>query len=172
MFIKVDASSFVDLRAEWKRAPEIVADEMMTATYEGQMLLERETKELTPAGVGAAGGLRGNIQSDVPQVLGDSVIGMVGSTLSYAEPVEIGTLPHAVSAEGVASIEDWVKHKLGISDQEAHRVAEAVAWKIRMHGTPGVGMFHRALAWNIDQLGVIYKSAAGRIGQRLTGAAT
>jgi hypothetical protein len=170
MFIEIDASSLVDLSDAWQRSPEIVIEELTAATFEAQMLLERETKELTPVGVGAAGGLRGNIQSDVPQVLGETVIGMVGTNLNYAEAVELGTKPHPVSAAGVASIEDWVRYKLGISAEEAVRVAEAVAWKIRMFGTPGYGMFHRALAYNEAQLAGIFEAAGQRIGERLTGA--
>lgn len=150
----------------WKRAPEMVAEELTAATYEAEMLLERETKELTP--VGAQGFLRASIESLEPQVMGDTVIGVVGSPMSYAESVELGTKPHPVSDAGVASIEDWVRHKLGITDKEAERVAYAVAWKIRMRGTPAVGMFHRALAHNKTQVAGMYEAAAGRIVKRLS----
>jgi len=171
MNIQIDASAISNLGEAWKLAPEMVIEELTAATYQAEMLLERETKELTPVGVGSAGGLRGNIQSQTPKVLSDTVIGMVGSTLNYAESVELGTRPHPVSAAGVLAIEDWVRHKMGITDKEAERVANAVAWKIRMRGTPAVGMFHRALAYNQAQLGGIFETAAGRIGQRLAGAA-
>ncbi len=171
MHIQIDASAISKLGDAWKLAPEMVIEELTTSTYLAETLLERETKDLTPVGVGSAGGLRGNIQSQAPEVLSDTVIGMVGSTLSYAESVELGTRPHPVSAEGVLAIEDWVRHKLGISDKEAQRVADAVAWKIRMRGTPAVGMFHRALSYNQAQIGAMFEAAAGRIGQRLAGAA-
>lgn len=171
MYIQIDASAISNLSEAWKLAPEMMIEELTAATYQAEMLLERETKELTPVGVGSAGGLRGNIQSQTPEVLSDTVIGMVGSTLNYAESVELGTRPHPVSAAGVLAIEDWVRHKLGITDKEAERVANAVAWKIRMRGTPAVGMFHRALAYNQAQLGGIFETVAGRIGQRLAGAA-
>lgn len=167
MFIEIDTSSLVTVSHAFARAPEMVIEEMMAATVEAQMLLERETKELTPVGVGAAGGLRGNIQSDVPQVLGDTVIGMVGSTLNYAEAVELGTKPHPVSAAGVQSIEDWVRYKLGISAEDAERVANAVAWKIRMKGTQGKFMFTRTLEAQKRGLATIFESAAVRITQRL-----
>lgn len=167
MDFRADIDTMAALEGAWKIAPQMVIEELTAATYEAEMLLERETKDLTPVGVGGAGGLRGNIQSDVPQVLGNTVIGVMGSTLNYAEAVELGTYPHAVSAAGVQAIEDWVRHKLGIGDKEAQRVADAVAWKIRMHGTPAVGMFHRALSWNKAQLEQIYAAAAGRIVQRL-----
>ena len=170
MNIHIDASAISALGEAWKLAPEMVIQELTAATYKAEMLLERETKELTPVGVGSAGGLRGSIRSEMPHVLGNTVIGVVGSAMSYVESVELGTRPHPVSAEGVLAIEDWVKHKLGITDKEAQRVANAVAWKIRMRGTPAVGMFHRGLAYSRAQIGAIFRVAAGRIGQRLTGA--
>lgn len=168
--VQVVAQSAVTLNMlidAWKRAPEMVAEELTAATYDAEMLLELETKELTPVGVGSAGGLRGNIHSEVPQVMGDTVLGVMGSSLAHTEAVELGTKPHPVSAAGVASIEDWVRHKLGITDKEAERVANAVAWKIRMRGTPAVGMFHRALAHNKAQVAGMYEAAAGRIVKRL-----
>lgn len=165
MEMHVDIGTLAAVGDAWKRAPEMVIEELTAATFEAEMLLERETKELTPVGVNAA--LRDNIHSQVPEVMGDTVIGVMGSSLSYAEPVELGTQPHAVSEAGVLAIEDWVRHKLGISGKEAERVAYAVAWKIRMRGTPAVGMFHRALAWNKQQLDQIYEAAVCRIVQRL-----
>lgn len=155
----------------WKQAPQMVIEELTAATYQAEMLLLRETQELTPVGVGAAGGLRGSMQAQMPEVLSDTVLGMMGTAMNYAESVELGTRPHPVSDQGVAAIDDWVRYKLGIPAEEAQRVAEAVAWKIRMRGTPAVGMFHRALAWNQAQLGAIFEAAAGRIGQRLAGVA-
>lgn len=167
MDFHVDIGQVAALGDAWQRAPEMVIEELTAAVYEAEMLLERETKDLTPVGVGGAGGLKGNIHSQVPEALGDTVIGVMGSTLNYAEAVELGTRPHAVSVSGVQAIEDWVRHKLGISDKEAQRVADAVAWKIRMRGTPAVGMFHRALSWNKQQLEQIYTAAVGRIVLRL-----
>ncbi len=171
MNITIDASSLAAVNEAWKQAPQMVIEELTAATYQAEMLLEREVKELTPVGVGGAGGLRGNIHSSAPEVLSDTVIGMVGSSLSYAEPVELGTKPHPVSEAGVMAIEDWVRHKLGIGDKEARSVAYLVARKIRREGTPAYGMFHRALAYNRDQLRAIYEAAALRIIQRLAGVA-
>lgn len=180
MNIRIDASAISQLGEAWKLAPEMVIEELTAATYRAEMLLERETKEIlrqpdanghNHVGVGGAGGLLGSIHSEIPSVLSNTVIGMVGSTMNYAESVELGTRPHPVSDQGVAAIDDWVRHKLGIPAEEAQRVAEAVVWKIRMHGTPAVGMFHRGLAYSQAQLGTIFEVAAGRIGQRLAGAA-
>ena len=169
MHIQIDASDLVKLSEAWKRAPEMVIEELTRATYEAEMLLERETKELTPVGVHNA--LRGSIHSQMPEVLGNTVIGVVGSPMKYAQAVELGREPGKwVGYEGVAAIEDWVRHKLGIPAEEAERVANAVAWKIHLYGTPAVGMFHRALAYNQTRVGAMFETAAGRIGQRLAGA--
>lgn len=171
MDIQIDASALVRLSEAWKRAPEIVIEELTAATYEAEMLLERETKEFLHEHKGATGELQRSIHSLAPQVLSNTVIGVVGSNVSYAEAVELGTRPHPVSAAGVLAIEDWVRHKLGIPAEEAERVANAVAWKIRMKGTPKKLMFTKTLEAQQAQLGRIFGTAAGRIGQRLTGAA-
>lgn len=171
MNIQIDASAISDLAEAWKRAPEMVIEELTAATYEAEMLLERETKEFLHEHKGATGELHRSIHSLTPEVLSNTVIGVVGSNVSYAEAVELGTKPHPVSAAGVASIEDWVRHKLGIAAEEAERVANAVAWKIRMKGTPAKLMFTKTLEAQQTQLGTIFQAAAGRIGQRLAGAA-
>lgn len=169
MNITIDASAITRLNEAWKRAPEMVIEELTAATYEAEMLLEREIKDLTPTGVGAAGGLRGSIQSQMPEVLSNTVIGMVGSTLTYAEAVELGTKPHPVGSDGIRSIYDWVQHKLGISEDEAQSIAYAIAWKIRMKGTPGKFMFTKTLAAQRAQLAELHQAAAGRIVNRLGG---
>lgn len=172
MDIQIDASALVQLSDAWKRAPEMVIEELTAATYEAEMLLERETKEFLQQNEhkGATGELHRSIHSLTPEVLSNTVIGVVGSNASYAAAVELGTKPHPVSAAGVASIEDWVRRKLGIPAEEAERVANAVAWKIRVKGTPAKLMFTKTLAAQRTQIGTIFQAAAGRIGQRLAGA--
>jgi hypothetical protein len=76
------------------------------------MYLEGEVKERTPA---AHGTLKQSISSEVHE-LGDAVIGVVGSPLAYAVPVELGTRPHFPPVD---AIEDWVNVKLGMAGPEA-----------------------------------------------------
>lgn len=165
MHIQFEATKIYSLAELWMLAPEIVIEELTGAVWESEMALEEAIKDRTPTGVTSA--LRDGIYSLPPQVLSGSVIGVTGSPSKYAEPVELGTKPHAVSAEGVDAIEDWVRLKLGISGEEAQRVADSVAWKIRMRGTPAAGMCHRGLAYKKDEVLAGFEAATVRIVQRM-----
>ena len=69
-------------------------------------------------------------------------------TTPYARVIEYGCSPHPVSEEGVRAIERWAKRKVRtehttkqgntrrrkLKDDEARDMAEAIAWKIRLHG--------------------------------------
>ncbi|HPD09306.1 MAG TPA: hypothetical protein PKZ73_05790 [Methanomassiliicoccales archaeon] len=69
-------------------------------------------------------------------------------TVSYARVIEYGCPPHPVSEEGVRNIERWAQRKARIEyttksgnqrkrklkEDEARDMAEAIAWKIRLHG--------------------------------------
>lgn len=173
MHIQLDATKSFSLAELWMLAPEIVIEELMAATAEAGMLLVGEVAELTPQGV--HGALRGSIQSSDPEVLSGTVLGMVGSPLSYTEAVELGTKPHPVSAAGIQSIADWAQHSnwgrsQGLDAEQALGAAHAIAWKIRKQGTPPVGMFSRALEQNLAQVGGMYRDAAERIVDRMAGA--
>lgn len=167
MNITIDASAITAMAEAWKRAPQIVIEELTAATLRAENALLEKVVELTP--VGAHGFLRASMETQTPEVLGNTVLGMVGTPMSYAEPVELGTKPHPVSAAGVMSIEDWVRHKLGVPEEDVKRVTSNVVWKIRMRGTPAVGMFHRGLAHKRTELAGIFEDAAGWIVQRLAG---
>lgn len=127
-----------ELVAAWEAAPEIASAQLEVFMHAATQFLEGEVKERTP---GAHGTLKQSVSSEVSN-LSDAVIGVVGSPLSYALPVEIGTRPHFPP---VAAIEDWVKVKLGLGGPEAHGVAFAIARKIAKQGTKGAFMFRNAL---------------------------
>jgi hypothetical protein len=69
-------------------------------------------------------------------------------TTPYARVIEYGCSPHPVSEEGVRAIERWAQRKVRqnyttkagnerkrkLKETEAREMAEAVAWKIRLHG--------------------------------------
>lgn len=69
-------------------------------------------------------------------------------TVSYAKVIEYGCPPHPVSEEGVRNIEKWAQRKVRteyttkqgntrrrkLKEDEARDMAEAIAWKIRLHG--------------------------------------
>lgn len=169
MHIQLDATKIYSLAELWMLAPEIVIEELTAATAASQALLERETKERTP--IGAHGLLRSSIQSTTPVVMSGTVLGVVGSPMSYAESVELGTKPHPVNQAGVDAIEDWVRYKLGISAEDAQRVAASVVWKIRMRGTPKVEMFSKTLEAQRQEVAGHFKDATTNITRRLSGVA-
>ncbi len=150
--------------AAFKTAPEIVEDELGKATWEGTLLVQREVVERTPRGVGAGGGLAGSIQARDPEIAPGRVRGEIGTAMSYALPVELGTRPHFPPLE---PLQLWAEHKLGLTEAEAESAAYAIARKIQREGTDGARMFHEGLAATEEQLQAIYGRAFERIVERV-----
>lgn len=125
------------LEQAWALAPEIAQRDLHIFIEGATIYVEAEIKERTPAGHGT---LKQSFTSEVT-VLADNVIGVVGSPMSYAIPVELGTRPHFPP---VAAIEDWVRVKFGLSGPEARNVAFLIARKIAKHGTKGAFMVQNA----------------------------
>jgi hypothetical protein len=117
-FIALDKGNLDAITAAWAKAPEILLEEIDAAMAEIAPMLQRAVQELTPTSspAGASGGggegLKGTIYG-THEVVGDQVIGMVASPLSYAEPVELGSKPHMPPIQPLI---DWVKVKFGLSD--------------------------------------------------------
>ena len=168
MDLRTDIQSNFDIQAAFAAAPEIYTQEMTRATWEAELLFQREAQELTPGGVGAGGGLRGSISAREPMVLSDTVLGMVGTPLAYAVPVELGSRPHRPPVEPLI---DWAQAKLGADPAAAIGIGFAVARKIQKKGTEGAHMFERALDATAPQIGRIYHRAGTRITQRIAGGA-
>lgn len=160
--VKLDLEGFAELEAAWKRAPDIVREELTGAMWEAEMLLEPAVQEKTP--VGAFGTLKDGIAAQEPEVSEAGVLGVVGTSVAHAIPVEIGTRPHFPP---VQPLEDWVMKKLGVPEREAHGVAFAIARKIAQRGTLAVGMFHRAFNEKRPNVEVIFAGARRRIRDRL-----
>ena len=163
--IAIDIKGLAELQAAWKKAPQICREELERAMYEADALIEREVKELTPSGAsgGGAGGLKGSITSEI-QVSENNVIGIVGTSMNYAVPVELGTVPHFPPIEPLI---DWVRVKLGVSEHDARGVAFLVARKISRTGTKAVHMFGRGFDAVEAQVGRIFEAALDRIVARL-----
>lgn len=166
--IHIDLQQAAELARGFEQAPEIVIDELYRATTKSTLLLERETKENTPVGIGGGGGLKGSVSAREPDVLGDTIIGVVGTPLNYAVPVELGTKPHMPPIQPLA---DWAEHVLGVGGNEAWRVGRAIAFKIKAKGTEGAHMFERAFTANAEQVQRIFAAAGARIAERLAGGA-
>ena len=162
MAINLDKSG--ELAALWARAPAICREELLGAITEMDLLLQREVQEATPT---AQGTLRAGMHSE-ESVSEFGVTGLVGSSLSYAEPVELGTKPHFPPVEALT---DWVRVKLGISEErEIRSVAFLIARKISRVGTKGAFMFRDTLKRLEPVLDERFGKARDRIVTRLAGA--
>jgi hypothetical protein len=159
--IDIDASEVVNLAEAWERAPEMAMEETARFVLEGELLLERETKENTPK---ATGLLSQSIFAREPAVLADQVIGVVGTAMAYAVPVELGTKPHFPPIQPLA---DWARLKLGIAPEDAERVGFLIARKISIRGTEAAEMFGRAFRDNQAQVEAISLAGLQRIADRL-----
>ncbi len=128
------------------------------------MLLERETKDLTPTATGLS---RNSIFSQ-EQTFAAGVLGVVGTAQLHVAYVELGTKPHFPPIE---PLRDWVRVKFGLPDKDTYGPALAIARKIAARGTLGVGMFHRAFARNRAAVAAMFEAARNRIAARLGGGA-
>lgn len=156
-----------ELRHAVTAGPAIAVEELTAATWEGELLIEREVKERTPVGVfGSGGGLRGSISARTPEVLGDKVRGVTGTASGYALPVEIGTKPHFPP---IAPIALWAQKKLGVTPEEAPRAGYLIARKISRVGTQGQHMFRDGFAAVRSQVVDAYARARDRIVARMAG---
>ncbi|MEX0758523.1 MAG: hypothetical protein WD100_02980 [Tistlia sp.] len=162
--IRLELPNARQILEAFEKAPEIVVEELGAATWEGSLLIQREVVERTPRGVGAGGGLAGSIQARDPQIAPGLVRGEVGTALSYAVPVELGTRPHFPPIE---PLQLWAQHKLGLSEVEAESAAYAIARKIKAHGSQGVHMFAEGFAATEEQLRTFYARAGERAVERI-----
>lgn len=135
------------VRRALSAAPAIIDEELVPAILEAQLLLEREVVDRTPTS--GAGTLRGSIGA-LPITFSEGVmIGAVGTSLAYAQPVEEGSKPHRPPVEPIA---DWVQRKLGKDPKEAKKIAWGIAGKIAEQGSPGAHMFREGLAATQGQI--------------------
>lgn len=165
MMVSLDIQGWQELDAAFRRAPDIVREELRAAVTEADQLLEREVKDLTPT---ASGISRASIFSR-EQILPDGGIGVVGTSQPHVAYVELGTRPHFPPVE---ALEDWVRTKLAVPEKRVHGVAYLIARKIAARGTLGVGMFHRTWARQQGAVARRFALARDRIVLRMAGLAS
>ena len=153
--IQIDMATLTRWQEAWGRAPEAMLLALTAASWQAELLIQREVVERTPTS--GHGTLRQSIAAQEPEVLADAVIGVVGTALAYAIPVELGSKPHMPP---LTPLVDWVEQKLGLKGDEATEVAEKIRWKIKAHGTPAVHMFRDGFAAVQSQVTAIYAQAA------------
>ncbi len=162
--IRIDFNGLDGLLDLFERYPEATRQVLEETTLEGELLLEREIKERTPTGVGQAGGLKGSIAHQQPAWLAGELIGVVGTPLAHALPVELGTKPHFPPVE---PLEDWVRAKLDVEDDEVSNVAWLIARKISIRGTEGQHMFERGFEASRDRIDAMFDGVPARILERV-----
>jgi len=167
--VSVDFSDLKRLQKAFKASPEIASKDLQTWMTGAVAYLQGEVQKRTPTSHGT---MRASIIGNVRRLdNGVGVEGVIGSSLGYMAPLEMGTKPHMPP---VAPIEDWVQQKLGLKDKEARRAAWGIALRIARFGTPAAGMFHRAWNENRDQVqtkltaclaGIMKKVKAANVGR-------
>jgi len=167
LVIGLDLQQAAVLAKGWQLEPAITERELTAAIWEGELLAQREIVERTPRGIGSGGGLAGSIQAREPEIGGHLIVGLVGTPLVYAEPVEFGTRPHMPPAQ---PIRDWVRHVLGLGGAEGEAATEAIRWKIFRHGTQGAHMFEGGFEAVRGQIIDRFNLAVERIAAALAGA--
>jgi len=136
--LRYEDAAFAGLAA---RAPDIFRGEVVPAVTEASMFAEREVKDRAPTS--GAGTLRDSIGALPVAISGAAITGGVGTSLTYAAAVELGSKPHWAP---IAPLQDWVQRKLGLSGDEAEAAARAIQRKIGHHGTKGHFMFRDGFA--------------------------
>lgn len=163
--VRIDIRGAAELARAWAEAPDLVAEELTRATWEAELLLQREIQDRTPTG--ATGLLRESISTREPRRLDRAIIGEVGTSIAHAVPVELGTRPHFPP---IAPLQDWAEAKLGLDADAARGAAFAIARTIARRGTKGAFMFQHGFARARAQVVQMYDQALLRIRNRLAGA--
>lgn len=159
--LQVDARDAAQLAEAFGRAPEMVLGEVRLFMTLVTTHLKAEVQERTPTGAHQL--LRQSIGNEV-RLQPNTVLGVVGSPLNYAEAVELGTKPHWAP---IAPLEEWARLKLGLVGVKAEQAAQRIQYAIAHRGTLGVGMFHRAYAANLAEISRQFGLTAQRIADRL-----
>ena len=150
------------LRRGFDQAPAMTQRELLGATTEATLLMEREVKDGMPrvTGMTAASVSSDAFSSPV------GVIGVVGSSQPTAMFLELGTKPHMPPIEALVP---WVQARLGVEPKRARSVAFLVARKIARKGTEPKKYFERAAIATEGQVLRMLEGAADRVAANLAG---
>lgn len=165
MKVELAVKGFDELVDLWIQAPELVHAEMTKAAWASSLRVEKEVRERTPKG--ANGFLAMSIAALEPVVIPGGVMGLVGTSLNYAEPVELGTKPHMPPIQPLI---EWVEVVLGLEGEAAEQAAQSIAWKIAKKGTEGAFMFRDGFAASEDYIKRKFRQALANIRNSLAGA--
>jgi hypothetical protein len=167
MKVELALKGFDELVDLWSQAPELVQRELTSAAWASSLRVEREVRERTPKG--ANGFLGMSIAALEPVVIPGGVMGIVGTSLGYAEPVELGTKPHMPPVQPLV---EWAEVVLGLDGKDAEQAAWAIARKISKKGTEGAFMFRDGFAVSEDYIKRKFRQALSNIRAALAGGGT
>lgn len=164
MKVELAVKGFDELVDLWSQAPELVQREMTSAAWAAGLRVEKEVRERTP--LGTNGWLAMSIAMAEPVVTPVGVLGIVGTSLRYAEPVELGSKPHMPP---ILPLVDWATVVLGLDGKDAEQAAWAIARKIAKKGTEGKFMFRDGFAASEDYIKRKFRQALSNIRNSLAG---
>jgi hypothetical protein len=159
------ATDDLDLLARcFERFPAETRQVLRGWMHAATLFLQGEVIERTPA---AEGALRASVHPWMQEIPG-GMLGGVGTSLAYAEAVELGSKPHMPP---IQPLEQWVRTKLGKSGKEGTQIARSIQWHISHYGTPAAGMFHRGLSVGAGEIARQFGLAIEQLRARVFGGA-
>lgn len=164
MASEIVLQGFEGLAHIFEKAPNLAFERLGAAMYEVELMIEAQAKEHTPVFTGL---LRDSIAAKKPYVENAGLVGVVGSPLKYAIPVELGTSPHFPP---IAPLQEWAfrklkgnqklsKKKARQTNADAKDFAMKIAWKIKARGTKGHFMITNAFKTATGQANRILNNA-------------
>lgn len=182
--MELNADDLLTVANGFARSPEMVRKELRRFLARAVMRLQGGVVERTPKTHGV---LQRSIIGDVVDLSGLAIEGVVGTSLAYAVPVELGSRPHWAPIE---PLKDWVRAKANLEgvyfdgvtgkrprnagqraarESAIERIARSIQVSIARRGTLGVGMFHRTMAAEAGWVQAEFADCARRIAEQ-TGA--
>ena len=162
MNIQMTAIGLAQLQAAWLAAPELTTRALLAEMTAITVHLQGEVQDAMPA---VSGLTRASIAQDAFSTP-TGVLGVVGSPAPAALFVELGTKPHMPP---VSALIGWVQERLGVSAQDAKRVAFLIARKIARKGTDPQRIFAKTLDANEAFIARQFDGMAARLAQHLQG---
>lgn len=161
MKVTLDVTPAVGYLDSLRQAPQMTRQEVGAGIEEASALYVREVKEATPLGV--TGLLRQSVIWERADD-GADIAAKAFSPLQYAAAVELGTKPHYPPIE---PLQDWVRKKLDVREEDVERVARLIQFKIGKKGTKAQSMFGSTLGRLTPQIAEIVRRSFERVLDRL-----
>ena len=155
MNLSIKLVGLQELQQKFSQSPNVVSEELNKAMQDSVITLQGEVRGLTPVDTGR---LRQSVATDVRSV-GGTVIGTVGSVVTYAPFVEFGTRPHFPP---IAAVSTWASRH-GFGPGGGFLVARAIS----IRGTKAVEMFQKGLQASRGRIEQFFEAATRRFADRL-----